>query len=191
LSRRNDSLRERSASTRQWRGRDLCRNKKLIASFKATLEEAINADLLVHIVDVSNPKALNQIESVNNVLAEIGCGESPILLVLNKVDIVRKVSDLEMLQTLLPDAVCISAKTGYGLERLSEAVLARYKGSVLLLRVSSSQSDGRIQSFLRAYGRIVKEQYLNGSVQIDATLGRNQLPGLERLRPENIEIVQT
>jgi len=164
---------------------------QLIASFKATLEEAINADLLVHIVDVSNPKALNQIESVNNVLAEIGCGESPILLVLNKVDIVRKVSDLEMLQTLLPDAVCISAKTGYGLERLSEAVLARYKGSVLLLRVSSSQSDGRIQSFLRAYGRIVKEQYLNGSVQIDATLGRNQLPGLERLRPENIEIVQT
>ena len=147
--------------------------------------------MLVHIVDVSNPKALNQIESVNNVLAEIGCGESPILLVLNKVDIVRKVSDLEMVQTLLPDAVCISAKTGLGLEQLSETVLARYKGSELLLRVSSSQSDGRIQSFLRAYGRIVKEQYLNGSVQIDATLGRNQLPGLERLRPENIEIVQT
>ena len=146
--------------------------------------------MLVHIVDVSNPNALNQIESVNNVLAEIGCGESPILLVLNKVDIVRKVSDLEMLQTLLPDAVCISAKTGLGLEQLTEAVLARYKGAIVLLRVSSSQSDGRIQSFLRAYGRIVKEQYLDGSVQIDATLGRNQLPGLERFHPENIEIVE-
>ncbi|MGB2809512.1 MAG: GTPase HflX [Sedimentisphaerales bacterium] len=163
---------------------------QLIASFKATLEEAINADLLVHIVDVSNPDALNQIESVNNVLAEIGCSENPILLALNKVDIVKKVSDLEILQTLHPDAVCISARTGLGLEQLTEAVLARYKGAVVLLRVSSSQSDGRVQSFLRAYGQIIEEQYRDGSVQIDATLGRNQLPGLKRLHPETIEIVE-
>ncbi len=163
---------------------------QLIASFKATLEEAVNADLLLHIVDVSNPDALNQIESVNNVLTEIGCDKSPILLALNKVDIVRKVSDLEMVQTLFSDAVCISAKTGLGLEQLSEAVLARYKGAVVLLRVRSSQSDGRVQSFLRAYGQIVEEQYLDGSVLIDATLGRNQLPGLKRLHPERIEIVE-
>ena len=163
---------------------------QLIASFKATLEEAVNADLLLHIVDVSNPDALNQIESVNNVLAEIGCDKSPILLALNKVDIVRKVSDLEMLQTLFPDAVCISAKTGLGLEQLSEAVSARYKGAVVLLRVRSSQSDGRIQSFLRAYGQIIEEQYRDGSVQIDATLGRNQLPSLKRLHPQRIEIVE-
>jgi len=163
---------------------------QLIASFKATLEEAINADLLLHIVDVSNPDALGQIESVEKVLAEIGCSESPVLLVLNKVDIVQKMSDLEMLQTLNPDAVCISAKTGLGLEQLVEAVSARYRGSVVVVRVSSSQSDGRIQSFLRAYGQIVKEQYRDGFVEIEATLGRNQMPGLKRLRPENIEIVE-
>jgi GTP-binding protein HflX len=163
---------------------------QLIASFKATLEEAVNADLLLHIVDASNPDALNQIESVNNVLAEIGCGKSPVLLVLNKVDAVRKISDLEMLQTLYSDAVCISARTGLGLELLTEAVSARYRGDVLLLRVSSSQSDGRVQSFLRAYGRIVEEQYLDGSVLIDATLGRNQMPALKRLHPERIEIVE-
>jgi len=163
---------------------------QLIASFKATLEEAVNADLLLHIVDVSNPDALNQIESVNNVLAEIGCGKSPILVVLNKVDIVRRVSDFETLQTLYPDAVCISAKTGYGLEQLNEAVLARYKGTIVLLRVSSSQSDGRVQSFLRAYGQVIEEQYLDGVVLIDAQLGRNQLPGLKRLHPQKIEIVE-
>ena len=163
---------------------------QLIASFKATLEEAVNADLLLHIVDVSNPDALNQIESVDNVLAEIGCGQSPILVVLNKVDIVRKVSDFEMLQTLYPEAVCISAKTGIGLEQLGEAVLARYKGNIVVLRVSSSQSDGRVQSFLRAYGQIIEEQYRDGIVEIDATLGRNQLPGLKRLHPQNIEILE-
>ena len=164
---------------------------QLIASFKATLEEAVNADLLLHIVDVANPDVLKQIESVNGVLAEIGCGEKSALIVFNKVDIVKKIGELEMLQTLFPDALCISAKTGLGLERLSEKVLAKYRGAELLLRVGSSQSNGKVQSFLRAYGTIVKEQYRDGSVLIDAKLGRNQLVGLKRLRPENIEILQS
>jgi GTP-binding protein HflX len=162
---------------------------QLVASFKATLEEAVNADLLVHIIDAANPDVLKQIESVNKVLGEIGCGEKPILKVLNKVDVVRKIGDLEMLQTLFPDAVCISAKTGFGLEHLSAAVSAKYRGDELLLRVCSSQSNGKVQSFLRAYGTIIKEQYCDGSVLIDVRLGQNQLAGLQRLRPETIEIV--
>jgi len=162
---------------------------QLVASFKATLEEAVNADLLIHVVDASNPDALKQIESVNKVLAEIGCGQKPILEVLNKVDTVKKISVLETLQTLFHDAVSVSARTGYGLDVFSEAVTARYKGAELMLRVTSSQSNGKVQSFLRAHGRIVSEEYADSSVLIDAKLGRNQLPGLERLRPENIEIV--
>jgi GTP-binding protein HflX len=162
---------------------------QLVASFKATLEEAVNADLLLHIIDVSNPGALKQIESVNKVLTEIGCGKRPILEVFNKVDIVKEIGELEMLQTLFPDAVAISAKTGFGLQRLSEAVAAKYKGTELLLRVVGSQSNGKVQSFLRAYGTIINEQYLDGSVLIDAKLGRNQLANLKRLQPDTIEIV--
>jgi len=162
---------------------------QLVASFKATLEEAVNADLLLHIVDVSNPEVLKQIESVNNVLAEIDCGEKLILTVFNKVDIVKKIGELEMLQTLFPDAVCISAKTGLGLEELTEIVLEKYRGDELLLRVCSSQSNGKVQSFLRANGRILKEQYRDGTVLIDTRLGRNQLPALKKLYPETIEIL--
>ena len=164
---------------------------QLVASFKATLEEAVNADLLLHIIDAANPDVFKQIESVDKVLGEIGCGEAPILKVLNKVDIVRKIGDLEMLQTLFHDAVCISAKSGFGLEQLDEAVSAKYKGDELLLRVTSSQSDGKVQSFLRAHGTIIKEQYLDSSVLIDARLGRNQLTDLKRLQPENLEILQS
>ena len=163
---------------------------QLVASFKATLEETTNADLLLHIVDVSNPDALKQIDSVNKVLEQVGSSEKTTMIVFNKVDIIKKVSELEMLQTLFPDAVCISAKTGMGLEQLSEAVSAKYKGAELLLRVSSSQSNGKVQSFLRAYGQVLKEQYCDSSVQIDARLGRNQLPGLKSLHPKNIEIVE-
>jgi len=163
---------------------------QLVASFKATLEEAVNADLLLHIVDVASPDALQQIESVNNVLKEIGCGQKPILEVFNKVDIVRRIGELEMLQTLFPDAVCISAKTGFSLEKLNEAVAARYRGTEILLRVASSQSNGKVQSFLRAHGQILNEQYQDSSVLIDAKLGRNQLPELKRLQPENIVIIE-
>ena len=163
---------------------------QLVASFKATLEETTNADLLLHIVDVSNPDALKQIDSVNKVLEQVGSSEKTTLIVFNKVDIIKKVSELEMLQTLFPDAVCISAKTGMGLEQLSEAVSAKYKGAELLLRVSSSQSNGKVQSFLRAYGQVLKEQYCDSNVQIDARLGRNQLAGLKSLHPKNIEIVE-
>ena len=163
---------------------------QLVASFKATLEEAINADLLMHIVDVSNADALKQIESVKHVLAEIGCSKKPILQVLNKVDVVRNISDLEILQTLYRDAISISARTGYGLDSLCEAVTAKYKGTELLVRVTSGHSNGKVQSFLRARGRIIKEQYTDTTVLIEAQLGRNQLPELERLRPENIEIIQ-
>ena len=141
-------------------------------------------------IKTDNPDALKQIESVNAVLDEIGCGQKPILKVLNKVDIVKKIGQFEMLQTLFADAIAISAKTGFDLERLSEAVTEKYKGAELLLRVASSQSNGRVQSFLRAHGQILKEEYCDSSVLIDARLGRNQLPDLKRLHPETIEIVK-
>lgn len=162
---------------------------QLVASFKATLEEAVNADLLLHIVDVSNADALKQIESVNTVLGEIGCGGKNVLVVLNKVDIVKDIGRLEMIQTLFHDAVCISARTGLGLDKLAAVIQDKYRGAELLLRLRSSQANGRIQSFLRAHGRIVSEEYTDNIVTIEARLGKNQLSELKRLGVTDLEIV--
>lgn len=162
---------------------------QLIESFKATLEEAITADLLLHIVDVSSADALKQIESVNHVLSEIGCSQKQILLVLNKSDVVSGLGTLEMLQTLFSDAICISAKTGYGLDRLHQAVLNKYKGGVLHIKLVTSSANGKIQSFLRAYGTIIDEKYSDNKVLIEARLGQNQLVDLKRLKPERLEVV--
>jgi GTP-binding protein HflX len=162
---------------------------QLVESFKATLEEAINADLLLHVVDVSSPEAMKQIDSVNKVLAEIGCKEKQILLVLNKIDILNAVSSLEFIQTIYPSAICVSAKTGYGLDRLHDTVVKKYKGSLLHIKLTISPADGKIQSFLRAYGSIIDEQYTDGKVIIEAQLGQNQLVDLKRLRPLSLEIL--
>jgi len=164
---------------------------QLIASFKATLEEAVNADLLIHVVDAANPEALSQIESVDKVLAEIGCSEKPTVLVLNKVDIAKKSGVLEVLQTLYPHALCVSARTGFNMERLSNAVLENYRGAELLLRVASSQSNGKVQSFLRACGKVIEETYSDGTILTKARLGLNQLADLKRLTPDSIEIMHS
>src|SRR3954454_6172793 len=88
----------------------------LIASFKATLEEARQARLLLHVVDASNLQAEEQIKAVNAVLKELGCEDKPTLLVLNKVDCVADPSYLHVLQRHHPRAVAISAASGEGLE---------------------------------------------------------------------------
>jgi len=159
---------------------------QLVASFKATLEETVNADLLLHVIDSANPDAMKQIEAVRGVLAEIGCGEKPTLEALNKIDVVRNVGELDMLQTLLPKAVCISAKLGMGLDELKKAVTAQYRGGEVLLRVTGSQANGRLQSFLRAHGTIIREQYSDGSVITDVRLGQNQSAALKSLGAKEI-----
>jgi GTP-binding protein HflX len=94
----------------------------LVASFKATLEEARQADLLLHVVDASSPEAEKQIEAVKSVLAELGLEEHPTLLVLNKADRVPDRSFLDVLKAHHHESVAISAARGEGLEALEEAV---------------------------------------------------------------------
>jgi GTP-binding protein HflX len=162
---------------------------QLIASFKATLEEAVNADLLLHVVDVSSSEAPEQIESVNNVLGEIGCMETPILILINKTDILSKRDVIDMLETLYPEAISISAKTGVGLEKLYEAILRMYRGAEVLVRVRTHQRSGKVQTFLRSHATILGEHYLDGSVVIEAKLGENQITELRRYGPDTLELL--
>jgi GTP-binding protein HflX len=159
----------------------------LVASFKATLEEAVNSDLLLHIVDVSSPDTLQQMRSVENVLREIGCGNNPVLTVLNKVDILKDSAKLNTIQAEKPESICVSAKDGLGLDKLKQAVLEKVQGEMLLVKVESGQNNGKIQSFLRACGEVVNEEYQNSSVITEARLGRKQLPELKSLHPVSIE----
>jgi GTP-binding protein HflX len=163
---------------------------QLVASFKATLEEAVFADLLLHVIDVSNPDVMNQIESVDTVLEEIGCGRKPVLEVLNKVDAIKDVSQLEMIQTLHPDAVAVSARTGLGLRELSSRIVRHYKGRDIVVRVRTSPANGKVQSFLRAQSDILNERYEDSTVILDVRMGHRQVPELERLHPDRLEIIQ-
>jgi len=159
----------------------------LVASFKATLEEAVNADLLLHVVDAANPAAFEQIESVTQVLKEIGCADKEVLVVLNKCDQLRHPGLIESLQTVHASALCVSARTGMNIDRLVQAVLERYRGGQTIVEVTCHAGDGRMQSFLRANGQILAEDYADSRVRIRARLGRTGLDQLRRMHPETLE----
>ena len=159
----------------------------LVASFKATLEEAVNADLLLHVVDAANAAAFEQIDSVNEVLKQIGCAETDVLVVLNKCDRLRHPGLIESLQTVYPEALCISARTGMNFDRLTQAILDRYHGGQTIVEVTCRAGNGRVQSFLRAHGQILAEDYTDSMVRIRARLGRSGLAQLRRMRPQALE----
>ncbi|HJV06609.1 MAG TPA: ribosome rescue GTPase HflX [Chromobacteriaceae bacterium] len=97
----------------------------LVAAFRATLEETIQADLLLHVVDSANPMRDVQIDEVNKVLAEIGADKVPQLLVWNKTDLRGLPAALERDADNLPVAVRVSALTGEGLDLLREGLAER------------------------------------------------------------------
>ncbi|MBL7191426.1 GTPase HflX [bacterium] len=94
----------------------------LIASFRSTLEEVMKADLLLHIVDLSHPHYLDQMEQVRGVLRQLDAIDIPCLVVFNKVDLVRRESALIQARQCYNRAVFISALRGIGLEDLKDAV---------------------------------------------------------------------
>src|SRR6185312_11211723 len=106
--------------------RDLPHN--LVASFKATLEEAVHADLLLHVLDVGHPHAQQQFDTVHQVLEEIGAKGKPEILLLNKTDTEEGEERYPFWRMMHPGAIPISAKTGVGLPQLLEAVYKFVRG---------------------------------------------------------------
>jgi len=100
----------------------------LVASFKATLEEAVHSDLLLVVLDVADPNAQRSIQTVLDVLDEIGADQQPRLICLNKIDKLAHNADLLVFQERFKDSVSISAKSGRGLEKLVERVRAAGSG---------------------------------------------------------------
>ncbi|OYO02749.1 GTPase HflX [Enemella evansiae] len=96
----------------------------LVEAFASTLEESVAADLLVHVVDGSDPDPLGQIAAVRTVLNDIGAGGRAEQLVINKADLASP-ENLQLLRTHAPDAIVVSARTGAGIDRLKEVIDSR------------------------------------------------------------------
>jgi GTP-binding protein HflX len=172
--------------TRQWRIQDWGRillsdtvgfirdlPHHLIASFKATLEEARQARLLLHVVDASNAAAEEQIKAVNAVLKELGCGDKPSLLVLNKVDRLVDRSYLDVLQKHHPRAIPLSARTGAGLDELREAVMTALSADFVDAEVELAVSNGRVLAYLAAHAEVYHQEFHDSRMLLRCNLPRH------------------
>jgi GTPase len=131
----------------------------LVASFKATLEEARQADLLLHVVDASSPEAEKQIEAVKTVLAELGLENHPTLLVLNKADKVPDRSFLDVLKAHHSESIAISAARSEGLDGLEAAVRDALGQRALEAEVEIGVANGRILAYLAQHAQIHDRTY--------------------------------
>lgn len=147
----------------------------LVASFKATLEEARQARLLLHVVDASNPQAEMHIESVNRVLKELGVHDRPTLLVLNKIDKVVDPTTLDVLNAHHANAVTVSGLTGKGLDELTDRVVEMLSRDFVKIEVKLPASNGKLLAFLNAHADIFRQEYREESVLIRGQLPRHLL----------------
>ncbi len=147
----------------------------LIESFKATLEEANQADLLLHIADAANPAVYEQISAAYAVLKEIGIDEKDSLLVLNKADALPERSRVEGLLRRYPNAVAISAKQRLGITELSAAVSDALSRGFLNVNVEMGVENGRMLAYLAANGEIFSKQYHDHRVIVHCRIPQKHL----------------
>ncbi len=147
----------------------------LVASFKATLEEARQADLLLHVVDASSPEAELQIQAVKSVLEELGLADHPTILVLNKSDRVPDRSYLDVLKAHHDDSVTISASSGEGLERLEQAVREALHERALDAEVETGVENGKVLAYLAQHAQIHNRVYDDNRVLLQCRLPRRCL----------------
>jgi GTP-binding protein HflX len=140
----------------------------LIEAFKSTLEEVCRADLLLHLVDVSNPLYEEQIRVIEKVLSEIGAGEIPTLLVPNKIDAAGSVPSRQLGTGDVLDVCPISALTGAGVDRLLRVVGEVLDRGKEELRACFSPAQGELVALLRERGRVVEEIHDGDAIRVTA-----------------------
>jgi len=139
---------------------------ELVASFRSTFSEAIEADLLLHVIDTSQPNFEQQMEAVTSVLNEIKITNKPIIHVFNKIDIIESEGRREALLKKYPDAVFISAAEKTGLKELLEKIKKVAFGSYITKTLSIPQSEGKILASIYNNGTVLKRVEAHDKVEI-------------------------
>lgn len=149
----------------------------LIEAFKSTLEEAVHADMLLHVVDASNENAAMQISVVEGLLDELGASSKNTILVLNKQDLVTSGGRINSIGY---SSVCeISAVTGTGIDRLLEQITEGFKDRLREINLLIPYNEGWVLPYIYKYGQIINQEYLENGIQVKALVKLDKIGKLE------------
>ncbi len=138
----------------------------LVASFKSTLEEITEADIILHISDISSGTFQDQITVVTDTLGDLGVGDKPTLMVFNKVDLLPDRSLVPALTEQFPHSVYISAKRGINILGLKNEVNKLLQQEFVDKTFSISQGDQRLISYLHTVGEVLDKDYSEDAVKL-------------------------
>ena len=131
----------------------------LVASFKSTLDEVRDADLLIHVADISHPEYKDQLQTTDDLLIQMGMDEIEVILVFNKIDSIEDIEILEKAHEKFPSAVSISCKKNEGIDVLRQKIIIQYKKRLSPYLMELEHSQAGIISQIRKFALIVKEDY--------------------------------
>jgi GTP-binding protein HflX len=158
---------------------------KLVAAFKATLEETLNADLLLHVIDAATEQREDNIHQVHEVLAEIGADRIPQLQVYNKLDLLEQAPRIDRNADGLPERVWLSAATGEGTELLMQAIAELVGKDMVNESIDIGPDQGGLRAALYRLGAVESEDYgEDGVAHLNVKLPRADWNRLIKKGPE-------
>ena len=151
---------------------------QLVEAFRSTLEEIAAADLIVHVVDATDPDPLGQIATVREVIADAGAGSLPELIVLNKIDLVDQQRQVE-LRGLVPGAMLISSRSGQGIVELEQQIAALLPKPEIEFRGVIPYSRGDLVSRAHLRGKVLSTEYVEEGTVLHAMVSEELAADLE------------
>jgi len=141
---------------------------RLVEAFKATLEEAVLADFLIHVLDTGSPKAVKFFETTMHVLGELGAAEKPMITVLNKIDKVDNEGIIANLQDRFPNVILVSAQTGEGIDELLQKCCEMLGDRVRRRTYRIPQTEGQLVHQLHDDAKVISTDYEANDIIITA-----------------------
>lgn len=146
----------------------------LVQAFKSTLEEAVYADLILNVCDISSPEAQAQVEVTRDLLAELGAGDTPTIMVLNKADKLQ-----ELPEPMDRNTVLVSARTGFGLQVLKSRMAQILTPSQLQVQLCLPYDQAGLLALIRENGRVFAEEYRADGIWANCLVDRKVLHRLQ------------
>ncbi len=159
----------------------------LVAAFRATLEEIKEADLILHIIDITHPNVAEQAATVEETLAELDATEVPLLIALNKIDRLDNPDDVIEQMAPYPNSLAISAKTGKGLDILLDRIEGLLQSSRQTTTLLIPYDRGDLVSLLHNQAIVSRETYEADGVHLEAHIPHHLMGVVERYQLEPVE----
>ena len=157
----------------------------LVAAFRATLEEIAEADLLIHVIDITHPQAHEQARAVYQTLTEIEADHIPILTALNKIDILTDPDHAREVLSDYPSAVAISALTGEGIPDLLEKAHAYLYEDFIPIQISLPYEEGGLITLFHEQGQVERLEHKPGGVEMQGNIPGRLLSYFHAYQKEN------